>query len=49
MALGRYVLTADVAIPAGVLSYAAAGPATASSGTTSATPDGRVPRSPPRR
>ena len=38
MTLGRYVLTADVTVPAGVSSYLASGPATASSGTTSATP-----------
>lgn len=38
MTFGRYVLTADVTVPAGVSSYPAAGPATAASGTTSATP-----------
>lgn len=38
MTLGRYVLTADVVIPAGTASYSAAGPATTASGTTSATP-----------
>ena len=38
MALGRYVLTADVTVPAGTLSYPAAGPATTTTGTTSATP-----------
>ena len=39
MALGRYVLTADVVIPAGVASYPAAGPATVTAGTaTGATP-----------
>jgi len=38
MALGRYVLTANVTVPAGVPSYPASGPATASSGTTTATP-----------
>jgi hypothetical protein len=38
MALGRYVLTADVTIPGGTSSYPAAGPAVTTSGTTSATP-----------
>jgi len=39
MTLGRYVLTADVTVPAGVPSYPAAGPATTSIGPpTSATP-----------
>lgn len=38
MTFGRYVLTADVTVPAGVSSYPAAGPATVSTGTTSATP-----------
>lgn len=40
MTFGRYVLTADVTVPAGVPSFPAAGPATATSGTTSATPAG---------
>jgi hypothetical protein len=41
MALGRYVLTADVVIPAGTPSYSASGPATVTPGTaTSATPSG---------
>jgi len=41
MTLGRYVLTADVVIPAGVPSYPAAGPATITPGTaTGATPAG---------
>lgn len=43
MALGRYVLTANVTVPAGVPSYSAAGPATTSSGTTVATPGAGVP------
>src|ERR1700677_3592687 len=38
MTLGRYVLTADVVIPAGTSSYPAAGPGTGASGTTSAAP-----------
>ena len=39
MTFGRYVLTADVTVPAGVSSYAAAGPATVTPGTaTAATP-----------
>ena len=38
MTLGRYVLTAAVTVPAGVPSYGAAGPASTTSGTTSATP-----------
>ena len=38
MTLGRYVLTADVTVPAGTASYPAAGPPTTASGTTSATP-----------
>lgn len=38
MALGRYVLTADVTVPAGTSSYPASGPATTTSGSTSATP-----------
>jgi hypothetical protein len=38
--LGRYVLTADVTIPAGVPGWSAAGPATTATGTTSATPGG---------
>ena len=39
MALGRYVLTADVTIPAGTPSYGASGPATVTPGTaTAATP-----------
>ena len=38
MALGRYVLTADVVIPAGVASYSAAGPATTTTGSTTASP-----------
>jgi hypothetical protein len=39
MTLGRYVLTADVVIPAGTPSYSASGPATVTPGTaTSATP-----------
>lgn len=42
MALGRYVLTADVTVPAGTSSYQAAGPATTASGTTSATPGSGV-------
>jgi hypothetical protein len=41
MALGRYVLTADVTVPAGTQSYPAAGPATVTAGTaTGATPAG---------
>jgi hypothetical protein len=38
MAFGRYVLTADVTIPAGTPAWSASGPATVTSGTTSATP-----------
>lgn len=38
MAISRYVLTADVTIPAGTAAWSAAGPETASSGTTGATP-----------
>ena len=38
MTLGRYVLTAAVTVPAGVPSYGAAGPASTTSGTTTATP-----------
>jgi hypothetical protein len=38
MALGRYVLTAQVTIPAGTAAWSASGPATTTSGTTSATP-----------
>jgi hypothetical protein len=38
MTLGRYVLTADVTVPAGTASYPAAGPGVTASGTTSATP-----------
>lgn len=38
MTLGRYVLTADVTVPAGVASFPAAGPGVTTSGTTSATP-----------
>lgn len=38
MALGRYVLTATVTVPAGVPSYPAAGPAATSSASTAATP-----------
>lgn len=38
MALSRYVLTADVTIPAGTVSYPAGGPATTSSASTAATP-----------
>jgi hypothetical protein len=38
VALGRYVLTADVTVPGGTPSYPSAGPATTTSGTTSATP-----------
>jgi hypothetical protein len=39
MTLGRYVLTADVTVPAGTSSYSASGPATVTPGTaTSATP-----------
>ena len=39
MTLGRYVLTADVVIPAGTSSYSASGPATVTPGTaTAATP-----------
>ena len=40
MTLGRYVLTADVTVPAGTSSYPSSGPAMATSGTTSATPGG---------
>src|ERR1019366_4593204 len=41
MTLGRYVLTADVVIPAGTPSYSASGPATVTPGTaTGATPAG---------
>jgi hypothetical protein len=41
MALGRYVLTADVTVPAGTASYPASGPATVTPGAaTSATPAG---------
>ncbi len=41
MTLGRYVLTADVVIPAGTPSYGASGPATVTPGTaTGATPSG---------
>ena len=38
MTLGRYVLTADVTVPAGTSGYPASGPASTASGTTSATP-----------
>jgi hypothetical protein len=38
MTLGRYVLTADVTVPAGAPSYPSAGPGVTTSGTTSATP-----------
>jgi hypothetical protein len=38
MTFGRYVLTADVTVPAGVASFTAAGPASTASGQTSATP-----------
>lgn len=38
MTLGRYVLTADVTVPAGTASYPSSGPAATTSGTTSATP-----------
>jgi hypothetical protein len=38
MTLGRYVLTADTVVPAGTYSYPASGPATTTTGTTSATP-----------
>jgi hypothetical protein len=44
MTLGRYVLTADVTVPAGTPSYSASGPATVTPGTaTSATPSGLTP------
>jgi hypothetical protein len=36
--LGRYVLTADVTVPAGTSGYPASGPASTASGTTSAAP-----------
>jgi len=38
MTFGRYVLTADVTVPAGASSYPAAGPATTTSASTSAAP-----------
>lgn len=38
MTLGRYVLTADITVPAGVPSFPAAGPAMTVSGGTGATP-----------
>lgn len=38
MALGRYVLTADVTVPAGTAAWSAAGPETATSGTSGAAP-----------
>ncbi len=38
MSFGRYVLTADVTVLAGVAAWSAAGPATHSTGTTAATP-----------
>lgn len=38
MTFGRYVLTADVTVPAGASSFPSAGPATVTTGITSATP-----------
>jgi hypothetical protein len=43
MTLSRYVLTADVTVPAGVSSYPAAGPGVTTSAATSATPGAGTP------